>query len=263
MANSPRWQILFGAGGVFTPDIQCTGELMDLTTEDAEMFLPNITTESHLVYPTFPEELLSSLIQETLFDQYEVAVPVDRMADCFEGLMNLVYDGDLDGMDEERRAVDKGFRTAAPFRFVSIEDGLLSPTNDCPRAYLILEDYLYFNQGEMRNERFFKMMAFLRGSPLCSSRLHWGKAGWPDEGCWNGAEEYPDTWCDFGCAVMALDPSGKFIDTAGDRWNWEGANLDACCTESGYDRSRYGCTCSVIPVKNVEDCPPPPFYTTR
>ena len=39
----------------------------------------------------------------------------------------------------------------------------------------------------------------------CGARLHWGKAGWPQWGaCFDGAREYPDTWCHFGCAVQVL-----------------------------------------------------------
>ena len=32
------------------------------------------------------------------------------------------------------------------------------------------------------------------------------------------AQEFPDTWCDFGCAVRELDPTAKFSDSAPDRW---------------------------------------------
>ena len=42
-------------------------------------------------------------------------------------------------------------------------------------------------------------------------------AGWPDRGCWRGDVEYPDTWCDFGCAKAELDPTGKFTSSATDR----------------------------------------------
>ena len=33
-------------------------------------------------------------------------------------------------------------------------------------------------------------------------RLHWGKAGWPDAGCWRGDEHYGINWCSFGCATL-------------------------------------------------------------
>ena len=42
----------------------------------------------------------------------------------------------------------------------------------------------------------------------CGARLHWGKAGWPQWGaCFDGAREYPDSWCHFGCAVQVLRAS--------------------------------------------------------
>ena len=37
----------------------------------------------------------------------------------------------------------------------------------------------------------------------CRARFHWGKAGWPRHfPCFDGATMYPDTWCNFGCAVQ-------------------------------------------------------------
>lgn len=123
--------------------------------------------------------------------------------------------------------------------------------------------FLFF-RGRERNEMFFKLMAFLRGDPACGTpRLHWGKAGWPEEGCWDGSAEYEDTWCDFGCAVQQMDPTNKFHDSASHRWNWEGAGLDVCCTSEGYDTSIEGCTCNVKRKKSPEECPPSPFYTDR
>lgn len=41
----------------------------------------------------------------------------------------------------------------------------------------------------------------------CNARFHWGKAGWPRLlPCFDGQKYYPETWCDFGCAV-AVRPS--------------------------------------------------------
>lgn len=44
-------------------------------------------------------------------------------------------------------------------------------------------------------------------SDRCGARFHLGKAGLNEvvvknEGCWDGAKEYPQTWCHFGCAVQ-------------------------------------------------------------
>ena len=63
------------------------------------------------------------------------------------------------------------------------------------------------------------MVAHLLSHESCSpGRLHWGKSGWPDFGCWNGAEVYGNNWCDFGCVVRALDPEDKFTDLATDKY---------------------------------------------
>jgi hypothetical protein len=98
-------------------------------------------------------------------------------------------------------------------------------TDDEPRLFLNIEDYLFYAQGRKSNNKFKAVVAYLRSSPTCGhgglngtgARLHWGKAGWPDVGCWHGDVEYPGTWCDFGCAKRALDPTGKFSDNAPDR----------------------------------------------
>lgn len=40
-----------------------------------------------------------------LAPQYEFAIPVETMADCLRGLLNTVYDGDLDGLNASSRYV--------------------------------------------------------------------------------------------------------------------------------------------------------------
>ena len=46
--------------------------------------------------------------------------------------------------------------------------------------------------------------------------------------------------CDFGCAVRELDPEGKFVGMS-KVWNWEGLNLDTCCTPNGFSKQ---CSCT-------------------
>ena len=62
------------------------------------------------------------------------------------------------------------------------------------------------------------MTYFVTSNQCTPARLHWGNAGWPDSGCWNGVDFYEATWCDFGCAVRDLDPDGKFVGSASDRY---------------------------------------------
>ena len=40
-----------------------------------------------------------------LAPQYEFAIPVETMADCLRGLLNTVYDGDIDGLNASSRCV--------------------------------------------------------------------------------------------------------------------------------------------------------------
>ena len=39
----------------------------------------------------------------------------------------------------------------------------------------------------------------------CKGRMHWGKAGWDKwANCFDGATEYGESWCNFGCAVKVI-----------------------------------------------------------
>lgn len=129
-----------------------------------------------------------TIVNTSLLPQYEVAVPVATMADCYRGLLKLVYRGDIDSVNETQRAEDKGFRTAPLIRFVSKEDGLLAYTGDTPRIFLNIEDYVFYNSpaGRSSNGRFKEVVGYLRSAPACGggglygkggARLHWGKAG--------------------------------------------------------------------------------------
>ena len=94
-------------------------------------------------------------------------------------------------------------------------------------------------------------MRLLRSDVCGRARLHWGKAGHAEHApCFDGAAEYGDAWCDFGCAVQALDPGSKFESEAGtDVWQWHartrGSNVVPrfadCCTGAGLDRARCEC----------------------
>ena len=87
--------------------------------------------------------------------------------------------------------------------------------------------------------------------------------GWPDPGCWHGDKEFPDTWCDFGCAVQQLDPDSKFVGSAPDRWTWAGVDMARCCGPTGFMHEQPGCTCTVMHERQAKDCPPPPYYTNH
>lgn len=113
--------------------------------------------------------------------------------------------------------------------------------------YVNIEDHVSY-ATKRPNEDLQAIMGVLR-SPICGpARLHWGKAGWPRwASCFDGAKEYP-RWCDFGCAVQELDPSGKFTGMS-DVWQWRAVDrasareveFGSCCSASGFDYERCSC----------------------
>ncbi len=130
-------------------------------------------------------------------------------------------------------------------RFVG-EAAYLSATHLEPRMYINIEDHVGPN-GTVNTE-FQRVMQILR-SPVCNSRMHWGKAGWPTyANCFDGAKEIGASWCHFGCAAAQLDPTNKFQGMS-DVWKWQAlsggqpvADFASCCNADGFDTGR--CTCA-------------------
>jgi len=179
------------------------------------------------------------------YDQYEVSVPLETAADCLEEVGAATYGP---------YRLWTGARTPFLTRFVKGEDGYLSLTNGGPRLYMNLEDFVLYSTGQY-NAAFQGIMRILRTSPKCKARLHWGKAGWPEHGsCFDGAKEFPDSWCDFGCAAHEIDPTKKFESTV-DFWHFKasqdstGRTYDlltdeghrACCSPDGFKHSQCQC----------------------
>ena len=108
------------------------------------------------------------------------------------------------------------------------------------------QDYLFYNdiRGDRtgsRNNDFQKVIKFIKEDNRCrGSRLHWGKAGWPDDACDDTGSDYPRTWCHFGCAVRELDPRHKFAQES-TAFKWDDDKLRRCCTRAGFDDSLPGC----------------------
>lgn len=176
------------------------------------------------------------------YDQYELAIPLETMGECFSKFGKLVYDERLFA----------GARTPFLIRFVKGDDGYLSNVNGGHRVYINMEDFVQYSTGR-RNVPFQRMIAFLREEPACAGRLHWGKAGWPEHAkCFDGNAEYPDTWCDFGCAAEQVDPTEKFSSIA-DFWVFNAqkgevshdllteAGWNACCTKDGFKHGECQC----------------------
>ena len=179
------------------------------------------------------------------YDQYELAVPVASMADCLERVGEAVYGPDR---------LYSGSRTPFLTRFVKEEDGYLSYTHGGPRVFVNMEEFVQYSTGR-RNRGFQEIIRLFKDLPECSGRLHFGKAGWPEHGeCWDGAQEYPETWCDFGCAAYELDPTAKF-SSEWDGWIFRadvgggGGTVDlltqggwnACCTAEGFRHGQCQC----------------------
>eukprot|EP00217_Crustomastix_stigmatica_P001084 CAMPEP_0183819348 /NCGR_PEP_ID=MMETSP0803_2-20130417/63932_1 /TAXON_ID=195967 /ORGANISM="Crustomastix stigmata, Strain CCMP3273" /LENGTH=107 /DNA_ID=CAMNT_0026064235 /DNA_START=8 /DNA_END=328 /DNA_ORIENTATION=- len=86
------------------------------------------------------------------YDQYEVAIPLEKAGSCFNEVSDLLYG---------REAAWRGFRTPALVRFVGEEDGYLSPTLGAPRLYINYEDYVTYNAADGENEDFQKVHQLL------------------------------------------------------------------------------------------------------
>ena len=175
------------------------------------------------------------------YNQYETCVPLRLAGNCLRELAEAMKDRDTG----EAGNLARGFRSQGLIRFVNAESALLAPTNaDAAGAclYINIEDFKQFASEENEvNEEFQNSMKILRGE-TCQGRLHWGKAGWPEPGCFEGPVEYGTSWCDFGCAAQHLDPTEKF---ASGILSWHGMDFEKCCEPNGgkFLATREGCTC--------------------
>ncbi|RMZ54692.1 hypothetical protein APUTEX25_003070 [Auxenochlorella protothecoides] len=169
------------------------------------------------------------------YDQYEVSIPLERAGTCLQEVGAEIYGP---------AKLYEGFRTPGLIRFVNGEEFYLSPTHGGPRMYINIEDYISRSTGKP-NTQFQTVIQLFREK--CGARLHWGKAGWPEHAqCFDGSVEYPNTWCDYGCAVAELDPGSKFQPLSS-LWQWHAqvngteVRFDSCCTSQGFDAR---CTCA-------------------
>eukprot|EP00854_Cymbomonas_tetramitiformis_P015791 gene15791-18723_t len=222
-------------------------EIIDITFEDGFLVTtgaPNIsemysTLNRMLFRPgTFPardsypsQNLLNYAVNKHLnvYDQFELAIPFSKAGDCFTHLVAVIYPGP-EAPEEDQLAL--GIPIPALIRFIKAEDIFLSPCYGEPCVYLNIEDYFsHSSAGENTgtpNTWIHRVLAAMRG-PRCRGRMHWGKAGWNEHAQrFNGSEEYPQSWCDFGCFVKEMDPNGKFQGQVEGDWqgqvegDWQG-----------------------------------------
>jgi hypothetical protein len=172
------------------------------------------------------------------YNQLEVSVPMEIAGDCLMEVGAAVY-----GPDN----LWEGFRTPGLIRFVNGEDFYISNTHGGSRMYVNIEDYLSKSSGKPNTKWDSVVEIFLN---RCNARLHWGKYGQPQlDACFDGAQRFPETWCDFGCAVTQLDPSNKFASES-TVWRWkaerngQSVEFASCCTPQGFNKAQCKCASS-------------------
>jgi hypothetical protein len=172
------------------------------------------------------------------YNQLEVAVPMEIAGDCLMEVGAEMYGPD---------SLWEGFRTPALIRFVTGEEFYISNTHGGPHMYVNIEDYLSLSTNKP-NEKWDRIAELFL--TRCNARLHWGKYGQPQlDQCFDGAKSYPQSWCDFGCAVNQLDPTGKFSSES-TIWRWkatrngQAAEFASCCTPQGFNKNQCQCASS-------------------
>ena len=95
----------------------------------------NITAEAHEAMVTLSAEAAENS-RAILRDAYEVAIYVDRMADCIQGFISLL----------EAQGSNSSLRFAPLFYLVGKEDALLSASHDQPVVWVSFADVIYYNQ---------------------------------------------------------------------------------------------------------------------
>ena len=165
-------------------------------------------------------------------------------------------------------------------RFVNEESGYLAPTNGLASGtcmYVNIEDFVRYADDDDKdaspdkNKSLQNIVSILR-SNTCRGRLHWGKAGWPSPGCFNGPNEFGKSWCHFQCVAFRMDPGDKvsisqsprsasliahtrltlsflsyqFVpsDSVSDVFSSSGFDRETCCGFDGtYLSEKQGCEC--------------------
>lgn len=213
----------------------------EAATAGVEAYVYNATLPRSRAFPTALENDVRYFAKNAPYDQIEISVALEKAADCLKLVGDEVY-----GPAELWR----GFRTPTLIRFVSGEPFYLSNTQGGPRLYVNMEDYIAPNGAP--NPWFDRVVEIFLNE--CDARLHWGKWGWVKyQPCFDGAVTYPETWCDFGCAVHELDPTGKFSSES-NVWRWNATNISgeqvadfgSCCTPEGFNKAE--CVCAASPI---------------
>ena len=112
----------------------------DLTASNVDSFpaalsflFGNVTGETHEVELLTPAEGVN---EPGSGDQYEIGVPLEKAAECIDGLLNLAED----------LSAGTFLRLPLLIRFVGKESALLSASHDRAYVWFQVTDYVYYNR---------------------------------------------------------------------------------------------------------------------
>lgn len=197
-------------------------------------------------------EMSSNAPDANMYDQYEVAVPLEKAADC----MRAVYAKSQEMFGNTRETIARaGLRVPILIRIVKAEpENLLSLSYDGVKVYFNYEDYLkYSSRSQNEPNKAFREISTVLLSTKCSSgRNHWGKAKDYEtlaKVSHSVSKQFSENFCSFGCAAKALDPLRKFESLWQRGWKWDSKALECGCykdalkSEFVYDSARCGWWC--------------------
>eukprot|EP00245_Coleochaete_scutata_P003915 TRINITY_DN1598_c0_g2_i1.p1 TRINITY_DN1598_c0_g2~~TRINITY_DN1598_c0_g2_i1.p1 ORF type:complete len:684 (+),score=86.02 TRINITY_DN1598_c0_g2_i1:83-2053(+) len=232
----PKSQILSCFGGV--PG--CPQLVSSVFKGIVDGGLSPTTAPALFAYPTTRPEWFAiwALVGRTR--EYEVCIPLQQAGDAMAEILAYL----------EKCPWRKGsFRTPTGFRLVAEDDAYLSAGNGGPRICMEIDDFVGLNDnGDETNKPVEDIVRIMMAR---NGRMHWGKYGWVDfEPCFDGNAKWGDSWCQFGCAKMSLDPGNKFKSES-TTWEWFAtkngspvSNFAQCCSPDGFSPS---CKCAPRP----------------
>ena len=230
--------------------LAATSEMVAYLLERDWLPGPDFSKRDALVSQRF--EMSYNAPDANMYDQYEVAVPLEKAAEC----AREVYKESVKIFQSTGDTVARsGFRVPILLRFVSSEpENLLSLSYDGPKVYFNFEDYLkYRSPSASEPNAAFRLVSKVFHSSKCShGRNHWGKT--KDYKTLQSVAQllhvqFKSNWCSFGCVAKQLDPDRKFESLFRKGWTWDEKALECGCKSSSssskftYDHVKCGEWC--------------------
>jgi hypothetical protein len=230
--------------------LAATSEMVAYLLERDWLPGPDFSKRDALVSQRF--EMSYNAPDANMYDQYEVAVPLEKAAECAREVYKesgKIFESTGDTVARS------GFRVPILLRFVSSEpENLLSLSYDGPKVYFNFEDYLkYRSPSASEPNAAFQLVSKVFHSSKCShGRNHWGKT--KDYKTLQSVsqplhEQFKSNWCSFGCVAKQLDPDRKFESLFQKGWTWDEKALECGCKSSSssskftYDHVKCGEWC--------------------